>query len=162
MEDPKNVCKNGREFWHHYLNELKNDDLRLDYGEGIRFEEQGWTIFSGVEIKLKVLTWVVEITTEARYSSPQLKNCSRNITALRYLIKDKMEEGLLPIDTVLPPTINQKIVKAGESTTISEKDVIIYSDLEKYALTGYSYEDFGFKITPLAKENRIAYEIIIP
>ena len=73
-----------------------------------------------------------------------------------------MEEGLLPIDTVLPPTINQKIVKAGESTTISEKDVIIYSDLEKYALTGYSYEDFGFKITPLAKENRIAYEIIIP
>ena len=162
MEDPKNVCKNGREFWHHYLNELKNDDLRLDYGEGIRFEEQGWTVFSGVEIKLKVLTWVVEITTEARYSSPQLKNCSRNITALQYLIKDKMEEGLLPIDTVLPPTINQKIVKAGESTTISEKDVIIYSDLGKYGLTGYSYEDFSFKISPLAKENRIAYQIIIP
>lgn len=162
MEDPKNVCKNGREFWHHYLTELKNDDLRLDYGEGIISWEQGWTVFSGVEIKLKVLTWVVEITTEARYSSPQLENCSRNITALQYLIKDNIKEGLLPADTILPPTINQKIIKAGESTTISEKDVIIYSDLEKYGLSGYTYEDFGFKITPLAKENRIAYEIIIP
>lgn len=162
MEDPKNVCKNGREFWHHYLTELKNDNLRLDYGEEIRAEEQGWTLFSGVEIELKVLTWVVEITTEARYSSPQLENCSRNITALQYLIKDNIKEGLLPADTILPPTINQKIIKAGEFTTISEKDVIIYSDLEKYGLSGYTYEDFRFKITPLAKENRIAYEIIIP
>lgn len=164
MDNPKNVCENGREYWHHYINDLKNDNLRLDYGESITVEEQGWILFSGVEIKLKVLTWVVEVTTEARYSSPQLKNCLRHITALQYLIKDKMKEGILPLDTILPPTINQKIVKAGESTTISEKDVIIYSDIdiEKYGLTGYTYEDFGFKITPLAKENRIAYEIIIP
>ncbi len=81
---------------------------------------------------------------------------------MQYLIKDNIKDGLLPADTILPPTINQKIIKAGESTTISEKDVIIYSDLEKYALTGYTYEDFGFKISPLAKENHIAYEIIIP
>lgn len=162
MEDPKNVCKNGREFWEHYLNALKHENLRLDYGEGIVAWEQGWTIFSGVEIKLKVLTWVVEITTEARYTSPQLENCSRKITALKDLIQENVEKGLLPTDTILPPTINQKILKAGESTTISEKDVIIYSDLENYGLTGYTYEDFGFKITPLAKENRIAYEIIIP
>ena len=58
-----------------------------------------------------------------------------------------------------PPLTNQKIIQAGESVIISEEDVVVFSNLND---SEAQYWGFDMKISPLAKENRIAYEIIIP
>ena len=58
-----------------------------------------------------------------------------------------------------PPLTNQKIIQAGESAIISEEDVVILSNLNESEAQCWG---FDMKISPLAKENRIAYEIIIP
>ena len=58
-----------------------------------------------------------------------------------------------------PPLTNQKIIQAGESAMISEEDVVVLSNLNDPEA---QYWGFDMKISPLAKENRIAYEIIIP
>ncbi len=58
-----------------------------------------------------------------------------------------------------PPLTNQKIIQAGESAIISEEDVIVFLNLNDPEA---QYWGFDMKISPLAKENRIAYEIIIP
>ena len=52
-----------------------------------------------------------------------------------------------------PPLTNQKIIQAGESAIISEEDVVVLSNLNDPEA---QYWGFDMKISPLAKENRIA------
>lgn len=164
MENPKEVCNNGREFWHHNVDQLKNDNLRLDYGEGLNFDFSYLEIYSGVKVKITVLTGIVEVNTEAYYRSKTKSSCVGDHVAP---LNDRLYSGVVfankneypPIGIMYPPLTNQKIIQAGESAIISEEDVIVFSNLKD---SEAKYRWFDMKITPLAKENRIAYEIIIP
>ena len=164
MEKPKGVCDNGREFWHHNVDELKNDNLRLDYGEGLSFDLSYLEIYSGVKVKITVLTGMVEVNTEAHYRTKTKSSCTDDSIAP---LNDKLYSGIVfdsrneypPIWIMYPPLINQKIIQAGESAIISEEDVVVLSNLNDPEA---QYWGFDMKISPLAKENRIAYEIIIP
>ena len=164
MENPKGVCDNGREFWHHNVDELKNDNLRLDYGEGLSFDLSYLEIYSGVKVKITVLTGMVEVNTEAHYRTKTKSSCPSDSVAP---LNDKLYSGIVfdnrneypPIWIMYPPLTNQKIIQAGESAIISEEDVVVFSNLNDPEA---QYWGFDMKISPLAKENRIAYEIIIP
>ena len=151
IENAEHVCDNGREFWHHFLNYLEEKDMRLDYGESIRVDMGDYSeLLSGAKVEIRVLSGIVEINTEALYTTKSNSNCVWPMT--RPLDVDLFSGA------ILPPRETQYILKSWEKMTLSDNDVIFYTGLKEEA----TYWGYHFKITPLAKENRIAYKFIIP
>lgn len=147
IENPDHICDNGQEYGHHFVRALEDKDMRLDYGEWIEFNTRDQAIFSGVEIEVKSLTGIIEITTEAFYTH-QAK-CWGKFWPL-YQHNTSGEK--------LPPTISQYILTTGQSIRLGAKDLIVYTWLENLTFEG----EYNLKINPIAKENRIAYKIHIP
>lgn len=71
---------------------MKNDNLRLDYGEGLSFDLSYLEIYSGVKVKITVLTGMVEVNTEAHYRTKTKSSCTGDSIAP---LNDKLYSGIV-------------------------------------------------------------------
>ena len=58
-------------------NYLEEKDMRLDYGESIRVDMADYSeLLSGAKVEIRVLSGIVEINTEALYTTKSNSNCA--------------------------------------------------------------------------------------